>query len=100
MRESIASFQKVLEVTFNSKSLIYSSCAWVRNMHENKTFVIGMLNFVSSIKYIFKSFPPLDPRSPLDLEMFLHTYTTYVKGILGLGSWGGGGGTWLYKLKM
>ena len=36
-----------IETAFNSKSLIHSFGARVRNMHENMTFVIGMLNYVS-----------------------------------------------------
>ena len=38
---------------------------------------------------------PLDPRCPLDSDMSLYTFTTYVKGILG----GGGGEASKIKLK-
>ena len=58
-------------------------------MHENMTFVIRKLNIVLG------AFPPLDPRSPLDLEMSIHIYSIFVKGIFGLE-----GGTWLYKQKI
>ena len=60
-------------MTFNSKSIVYSSRACVLNMHENMAFVIGKLDFVP---YKF------------GLGYFPHTYTTYVKGIVGLGGLG------------
>ena len=60
-------------------------------MHENMTFDIGKLNFVSH-QFVFRCFPSLDSRSPLDIEMSLHTYTIYKKGMLGLGGGGGGQG--------
>ena len=40
----------------------------------------GVFQFVDA-------FPP-DPRCPLENEMSLHTYTSYIKGVLGLGGWG------------
>ena len=42
----------------------------------------------SSVKFAPDAFPPPDPRRYLDSEMSLHTYATYVKGILGPGRWG------------
>ena len=36
-------------------------------------------------QFIFRCFAPLDPRCPLDNDISLQTFTTYVKGILGLG---------------
>ena len=89
MRDHIANFHKFkcwykTELTFNSKTFIYASVACECNMHENMTFVVGKLNLVS-YQFVFRCPPPpLDTRSPLDYEMSLHTYTTYVKGILGL----------------
>ena len=53
-------------------------------MHEDVTFVIGKLKFVS-YQFVLGAFP-LRTRSPLDYEMSLHTYTTYVRH---LGSWEG-----------
>ena len=49
MREHIATIQKcnVLKSNFSSEGLIYSSSAYVRNMHETMTIVIGKLNFAS-----------------------------------------------------
>ena len=47
------------------------------------TFVIGKMKLVSFI--LFLDAFPLDPRCHLDSEMLLLTFTTYVKGILGLG---------------
>ena len=34
--------------------------------------------------------PPPRPKMPLDSDMWLYTYTTYVKGVLGLGRGGKG----------
>ena len=53
-------------------------------MHENMTFAIGKLIFVS-YPFVFRCFPPLDLRSPLDYEM-----ATYIHNISKghLGSWG------------
>ena len=78
-------------MTFNFKSLIYSSSACAGNIHGNMIFAIGKLNFVTQ-QFVFSAFPLRLTRSSLDYEMPLHTYKTYVKGILGLGGAGGGGG--------
>ena len=51
------------------------------------TFVIGKLNLCHISLYLGVSLP-LEQRRPLEYEMSLHTYTTYIKGILSLG--GGG----------
>ena len=74
-----------IDVIFKSKSLTLSTHAYgnVKNAcHwkvENRVF-----------QFIFTCFPLLflDSRYPLDNEMTLHTYTTYVKGILGQGGTG------------
>ena len=48
------------------------------------TFVTGKVKLVSFS--LFLDAPhPLDPRCPLDNDMSLLTYTTYVKGVLGQG---------------
>ena len=52
-------------------------CACVRNMLKYVTAEICVFQFV------FRCFP-LHPRCPVDSEMLLHTYTTYVKGVVGL----------------
>ena len=56
-------------------------------MLETMMFVIGKLIFVP-YQFLFRCFPHLDSRRPLDFEISLHTHTTYVKGILGLGEGG------------
>ena len=58
--------------------IYYSSGACVRNMYENKRFVIGKLNFVS-YQFVLGAFP-LEPSNSLDFEMSQHTYTVCVKG--------------------
>ena len=55
----------------------------VRNTPKIVTFVIGKMKLVSFS--LFLDAFPLDPRCPLDNDMSLQTFTTYVKGILGLG---------------
>ena len=49
MKEHIATVQKfnVLKLTFSAEGLICSPGAYMPNMHENMTSVIGKLNFVS-----------------------------------------------------
>ena len=65
--------------------LRYSFCACVRHILKIVTFVIEKMKLASFS--LFLDAPPLDPRCPL-----LYKYTTYVKGVLGLGGGGGGGG--------
>ena len=55
------------------------------------TFLIEKMKLVSFSLFLDAS--PLDPKCPLDNDMPLCTYTTYVKGVLGLGGKG------LYKQK-
>ena len=47
------------------------------------TFVIRKLK-LESFSLFVDAFPP-KPKMTLDNEMSLHTYTTYIKGVLGLG---------------
>ena len=60
---------------FISKTLRYSFCAYWKDE-------IGVFEFV------FRCFPHLDPRCPLDSGMSLLTCTACVKGVLGLGGEG------------
>ena len=53
-------------------------------MYKNVTFVIGKLNCLS-YEFVLGAIPPQTEEALLDSEMSLYTYTTYVKGILGLG---------------
>ena len=71
---------------FISKILQYHSCARVRNILKIVTLVTGKVKLVSFS--LFLDAFPLDPRCPLDNDMSLQTYTTYVKGVLGLGGKG------------
>ena len=54
-----------IETTFNSERFIHSFGARVRNMHENMTFVIGMLNYVSYQFVLVLSI--LRPKKPFGL---------------------------------
>ena len=80
-----------IELVFISKTLRYSSSARVRNILKSVTFVIEKVKLVSFSLFLDAS--PLYPRCPLDNNMSLYTYTTYVKGVSGLG------GKTLYKPK-
>ena len=68
---------------FISQTLPYSFCACVRNTPKFVTFVVGKMKMVSFS--LFLDAFPLNTRRPLDNDMSLLRYTTYVKGILGLG---------------
>ena len=57
----------LLEFTFNSKNLIYSPSAFLRNIYENMTFVIGKLNFVS-YQFAFRLIFSLRPKKPFGLR--------------------------------
>ena len=54
------------------------------------TFLIEKIKLVSFSLFLDASPPTplLDPRCPLDNDMPLNTYTTYVKGVFGLGGKG------------
>ena len=52
------------------------------------TFLIEKMKLVSFS--LFLDAPPPDPKCHLDNDMPLYTYTTYVKGVLGLGRGGRG----------
>ena len=58
------------------------------------TFLIEKMKLVSLSLFLDDPHPPRQ-RCPLDNDMPLYTYTTYVKGVLGLG----GGAKGLYKQK-
>ena len=75
---------------FVSKTLQYFFCACVRNILKIVMFVIEKMKLVSFSLFLDA---PLDPRCPLDNLTSLYKYTTYVKGVLGLGGMGKG----LYK---
>ena len=62
-----------IELTFDSRYFIYSVAHAYETCNENVTFVIGKLNFRSN-QFVLGAFP-LTPRSLLDNEMSLHTYT-------------------------
>ena len=68
---------------FIFKTLQYPSCACVRNILKIVTFVTGKVKLVSFSLFLDAS--PIDPRCPLVNDTSLLTYTTYVKGVLGLG---------------
>ena len=74
-------------MVFNSKSLRPASCAWVRNMLKTLHLSLKSLNL--GLSFCLRC--PLDIRCPLDNKMSLHLYTTFVKGVVGLGGCGRGG---------
>ena len=78
-------------LTFNSKK-IFILLVHAYEMNENVTLVIRKLNFVYIYLILVVPHPPLDPRNTLGNELSPHTYTTYVKGIMGLEVCEGGGG--------
>ena len=70
-------------VLFISQTLPYNFCACVPNTPKIVvTFVIGKMKLESFS--LFLNVPPIDQRCPLDNNMSLSTFTTYVKGIYGL----------------
>ena len=79
-----------IDVIFNSKSLILLSAHAYKNVKNACHWKVE----IRAIQFIFTCFllHSLDSRYPLDNEMTLHTYTTYVKGTLGQGETG------LYRL--
>ena len=69
---------------FIFKTLRYSFCACVRNILKIVTFVIEKMK-LASFSLFLDAFLPLDPRCPLENYISLYKYTTYVKGVFGLG---------------
>ena len=73
---------------FDSKTLQYSFCAFLRNILKIVMFVIEKMKLVSFSLFLDA---PLDPRCPLDKCTSLYKYTTCVNGVLGLGGGGAEG---------
>ena len=76
-----------IELLFNSKIFGIPSAHEYELHTKIVTFLIEKMKLVSFSLFLDAFFPPppLDPRCPLDNDMPLYTYTTYVKGVLGLG---------------
>ena len=64
------------ELTLNSKGVIYSPSACVRNMHESVTFVLGKL-ILCHVSLLLSAFPP-GPKKPFGLR----NVTTYIHSIM------------------
>ena len=72
-----------IELLFNSKTLRYYFC----KLHTKiVTFLIEKMKLVS-FNLFLDAFPPR-PKMPFGQWYALYTYTTYVKGVLGLGGKG------------
>ena len=75
-----------IKVLFISRTLWYQCCECVRNTLTIRMFVIGMMKLVFFSLFL-DAFPPR-PKVLFGQWYVLSTYTTYIKGVLGLGGKG------------